>query len=195
MNGSKACYWLDRSAVFRKHALTARTHSTLILTLTLNLNPNILIIICCFVFFNVSARLYSFSVTCRCFLRCFFFFCFVFVFCFFRFRGLLIVLFYFDIFCTHLMHRWYRYFSDWNICFLYTFNECILGLFTCWNVNHHSVLSIVILIMLIIVTVSSQDTALYIKLHWIHFCYCTQGLKFLPFLKESTLNEYNICQI
>ena len=85
------------------------------------------------------------------------------VFFFFRFRGLLIVLFYFDIFCTHLMHRWYRYFSDWNICFLYTFNECILGLFTCWNVNHHSVLSTVILIMLIIVTVSSQDTALYIK--------------------------------
>ena len=83
-------------------------------------------------------------------------------------------------FCTHLMHRWYRYFSDWNICFLYTFNECILGLFTCWNVNHHSVLSTVILIMLIIVTVSSQDTAWYIKLHWIHFCHCTQGLKYLP---------------
>ena len=82
-----------------------------------------------------------------------------------------------------------------KIAFLYTFNECILGLFTCWNVNHHSVLSTVILIMLIIVTVSSQDTALYIKLHWIHFCYCTQGLKYLPFLKESTLNEYNICQI
>ena len=157
MNGSKACYWLDRSAVFRKHALTARTHSTLILTLTLNPNPNILIIICCFVFFNVSARLYSFSV--RCFLRCFFFFFFF----FFRFSGLLIASFYFDIFCTHLMQRWYRYFSDWNICFLYTFNECLLGLFTCWNVNHHSVLSIVILIMLIIVTVSSQDTALYIK--------------------------------
>ena len=90
-------------------------------------------------------------------------FFFLFSFFFFRFRGLLIVLLYFDIFCTHLMHRWYRYFSDWNICFLYTFNECILGLFTCWNVNHHSVLSIVILIMLIIVTVSSQDTALYIK--------------------------------
>ena len=183
--------------MFRKHALTARTHSTLILTLTLNPNPNILTIICCFVFFNVSARLYSFSVTCRCILRCFFFFflSFLFFFFFFRFRGLLIVLFYFDIFCTHLMHRWYRYFSDWNICFLYTFNECILILFTCWNVNHHSVLSTVILIMLIIVTVSSQDTALYIKLHWIHFCYCTQGLKYLPFLKESTLNEYNICQI
>ena len=114
-----------------------------------------------FFFFNVSARLYSFSVTCRCFLRCFFF---LFSYClFFLFRGLLVVLFYFDIFCTHLMHRWYRYFSDWNICFLYTFNECILGLFTCWNVNHHSVLSTVILIMLIIVTVSSQDTALYIK--------------------------------
>ena len=143
-------------------------------------------------FFNVSARLYSFSVTCRCFLRCLFLFSFLF---FFRFRGLLTVLFYFDIFCTHLMHRWYRYFSDRNICFLYTFNECILGLFTCWNVNHHSVLSTVILIMLIIVTVSSQDTALYIKLHWIHFCYCTQGLKYLRFLKESTLNEYNICQI
>ena len=150
MNGSKACYWLDRSAVFRKHALTARTHSTLILTLTLNPNPNILIIICCFVFFNVSARLYSFSV--RCFFDVFFF----------GSRRLLIVSFYFDIFCTHLMHRWYRYFSDWNICFLYTFNECILWLFTCWNVNHHSVLSIVILSILIIVTVSSQDTALYI---------------------------------
>ena len=179
MNGSKACYWLDRSAVFRKHALTARTNSTLILTLTLNPNPNILIIIC-FVFFNVSARLYSFSVTCRCFWGGFFFF---------RFRGLLIVLFYFDIFCTHLMHWWYRYFSDWNICFLYTFNECILGLFTCWNVNHHSVLSIVILIMLIIVTVSSQDTALYIKLHWIHFCYCTQGLKYLPFSKRVDIEQ------
>ena len=86
-----------------------------------------------------------------------------FFFFFLRFSGLLIASFYFDIFCTHLMQRWYRYFSDWNICFLYTFNECILGLFTCWNVNHHSVLSIVILIMLIIVTVSSQDTALYIK--------------------------------
>ena len=107
----------------------------------------------------------GFSVTCRRFWRCFFFFCFVlFFFGFFGFRGLLIVLFYFDIFCTHLMHRWYRYFSERNICFLYTFNECILGLFTCWNVNHHRVLSIVILIMLIIVTVSSQETALYIKL-------------------------------
>ena len=169
-----ASYWLDRSAVFRKHALTARTHSTLILTLTLNPNPNILIIICCFVFFNVSARLYSFSVTCRCFLRCFFFFCF-----FFRFRGLLIVLFYFDIFCTHLMHRWYRYFGDWNIFFLCTFNECILGLFTCWNVNHHSVLSIVILIMLIIVRVSSQDTALYIKLH--------------EYIFVTALKDWNIC--
>ena len=103
-------------------------------------------------------------------------FCFV---LFFRVRGLLIVLFYFDIFCTHLMHRWYRYFSDWNICFLYTLDECILGLFTCWNVNHHSVLSTVILIMLIIVTVSSQDTALYIKLHWIHFV--------------TALKDWNIC--
>ena len=117
-------------------------------------------------------------------------FCFVCLFVFFfRFRGLLIVLFYFDIFCKYLMHRWYRYFSDWNICFLYTFNECILGLFTCWNVNHHSVLSIVILIMLIIVTVSSQDTALYIKLHWIHFCYCTQGLKYLPFFKRVDIER------
>ena len=105
MNGSKACYWLDRAAVFRKHALTARTHSTLILTLSLNPNPNILIIICCFVFFNVSARLYSFSVTCRCFFEVFFFLLFVWVFFFFRFRGLLIVLFDFDIFYTHLMHR------------------------------------------------------------------------------------------
>ena len=118
---------------------------------------------------------------------------FVCLFYFFRFLGIRFNcdLFYFDIFCTHLMHRWYRYFSDWNsLCFLYTFNECILGLFTCWNVNHHSVLSIVILvlgIMLIIVTVSSQDTALYIKLHWIHFCYCTQGLKYLPFLPKLTL--------
>ena len=120
------------------------------------------------------AQLSRVSPTCRCFLRWVFFF-------FFRFIGLLIVLFYFDIFCTHLMHRSYLYFSDWNICFLYTFNECILGLFTCWNVNHHSVLSTVILIMLIIVTVSSQDTALYIKLHWIHFRHCTQGLKYLPF--------------
>ena len=125
------------------------------------------------------------------FLRWFFFSFFL------RSRGWLIVSFYFDIFCTHLMHRWYRYFSDWNICFLYTFNECILGLFTCWNVNHHSVLSIVIFSILIIVTVSSQDTALYIySLHSIHFCYCTQGLKYLPFFfKQSTLNEYNICQI
>ena len=185
MNGSKACYWLDRSAVFRKHALTARTHSTLILTLTLNPNPNILIIICCFVFFNVSARLYSFSVTCRCFLRCFFSSFFL----FFRFIGLLIVLFYFDIFCTHLMHRWYRYFSDWNICFLYTFNECIVGLFTCWNVNHHSVLSTVILIMLIIVTVSSQDTALYIKLHWIHFCLLHSRTEIFAFFKKVDIER------
>ena len=112
-----------------------------------------------------------------------------FFFFFFLFIGLLMVLFYFDIFCMHLMHRWYRYFSDWNICFLYTFNECILGLFTCWNVNHHSVLSTVILIMLIIVTVSSQDTALYIKLHWIHFCHCTQGLKYLPFCKRVDIER------
>ena len=172
MNGSKACYWLDRSAVFRKHALTARTHSTLILTLTLNPNPNILIIICCFVFFNVSARLYSFPV--RCFFEVFFFFFF------FRSRGLLIVSFYFDIFCTHLMHRWYRYFSDWNICFSYTFNECILGLFTCWNVNHHSVLSIVILSILIIVTVSSQDTA---------FIY----IAYTQYIFVTALKDWNIC--
>ena len=156
MNGSKACYWLDRSAVFRKHALTARTHSTLILTLTLNPNPNILIIVCCFVFFLMFLHVCIVSLL-GVFLRCFFFFFF-----FFRSRELLIVSFYFDIFCTHLMHRWYRYFSDWNICFLYTFNEWILWLFTCWNVNHHSVLSIVIFSILKIVVVSSQDTALYI---------------------------------
>ena len=193
MNGSKACYLLDRSAVFRKHALTASTHSTLILTLTLNPNPNILIIICCFVFFLMFLHVCIVSLLhVGVFWGVFFLFSSFF---FFRFRGLLIVWFYFDTFSAYLMHQWYRYFSDWNICFLCTLNEYILGLFTCWNVNHHSVLSIVKLIVLIIVTVSSQDTALYIKLHWIHFRYCTQGLKYLPFLKESTLNEYNICQI
>ena len=118
-----------------------------------------------------------------CFLFCLFFVC---LFGFFlRFRGLLFVSIYFDIFCTHLMHRWYRYFSDWNICYFYTFHECILGLFTCWNVNHHSVLSIVILIMLIIVTVSSQDTAIYIYIY-IYKAY-TQ------YIVVTALKDWNIC--
>ena len=64
-------------------------------------------------------------------------------------------------------------------CYLYT---CMYtGIAYLLKCEPSQCISIVILIMLIIVTVSSQDTALYYSLHSMHCCYCSQGLKYLPF--------------